>query len=56
MPMEDLRARPLSSRKAVLKQLLRDRHDMVVMDGIAGEGSRLFQAVCEVNLAGIEVV
>jgi ATP-dependent DNA ligase len=44
---------PLRSRKAVLKQLLGDRTDLVVMDGIVGAGSRLFQAVCKLDLEGI---
>jgi ATP-dependent DNA ligase len=48
-----LRTRPLRERKAVLKQLLRGWHDLVVMDGIAGEGSLLFQKVCELDLEGI---
>jgi bifunctional non-homologous end joining protein LigD len=44
---------PLRERKAVLKQLLGDRHDLLVMDDIPGEGSRLFQVVCELDLEGI---
>jgi bifunctional non-homologous end joining protein LigD len=50
---QDLRSRPLRSRKGVLKRLLRGRRDLVVMDGIVGEGRRLFQAVCELDLEGI---
>jgi bifunctional non-homologous end joining protein LigD len=48
---QDLRPRPLR-RKGVLKRLLRGRRDLVVMDGIAGEGRRL-QAVCELDLEDI---
>jgi ATP-dependent DNA ligase len=38
-----LEAIPLSSRKSVLKQLLRARHDLI---------GRLFNAVCELDLVG----
>jgi bifunctional non-homologous end joining protein LigD len=50
---ENLRAMPLRARNEVLKKLLRRRHDLVVMEGIAGEGSRLFHKVCELDLEGI---
>ena len=50
---QDLRAMPLRSRNAVLKQLLGHRDDLIVMDGIAGDGRRLFEAVCELDLEGI---
>jgi hypothetical protein len=39
----DLRAMPIRWRKLILKRRLRGRDDLVVMDGVAGEGSRLFQ-------------
>jgi bifunctional non-homologous end joining protein LigD len=50
---KDLREMPLRLRKSTLKRLLRGRDDLVVMDGVAGEGSRLFQLVCELDLEGI---
>jgi bifunctional non-homologous end joining protein LigD len=50
---QDLRAKPLRARKAMLKKLLGGRHDLIVIDGIAGQGTRLFQAVCELDLEGI---
>ena len=40
---QDARAMPLSSRKSVLKQLLRARHDLI---------GWLFNAVCELDLVG----
>jgi bifunctional non-homologous end joining protein LigD len=50
---KDLREMPLRWRKSVLKRLLCGRRDLVVMDGITGEGSQLFQLVCEQDLEGI---
>src|SRR3954454_25152379 len=50
---QDLRAKPLRARKSVLKRLLRGREDLVVLDGIAGEGTRLYQRVCKLDLEGI---
>jgi bifunctional non-homologous end joining protein LigD len=50
---KDLRAMPLRWRKSILKRLLRGRGDLIVMVGAAGEGSRLFQLVCELDLEGI---
>ena len=50
---EDLRPKPLCERKATLKRLIGDRHDVIVMDVIAGRGTRLFQAVCALDLEGI---
>jgi ATP-dependent DNA ligase len=37
----DLRPLPLATRKTVLKDRLRGRDDLVVVDGIAGEGAPL---------------
>ena len=50
---EDLRPLPLATRKAVLKQLLRGRTDLVALDGIAGDGTALYRAVCRLDLEGI---
>ena len=50
---EDLRPLPLTTRKAVLKQLLRGRKDLVIVDGIAGEGLALYNEVCRLDLEGI---
>jgi bifunctional non-homologous end joining protein LigD len=50
---KDLRELALRGRKSVLKRLLGPRHDLIVVDGMAGEGRRLFQLVCEQDLEGI---
>jgi bifunctional non-homologous end joining protein LigD len=50
---EDLRPLPLATRKAVLKQLLRGREDLGVVDGIAGDGVALYEEVCRLDLEGI---
>jgi ATP-dependent DNA ligase len=50
---EDLRSLPLVTRKAVLKQLLRGRDDLIVVDRIAGEGLSLYRQVCRLDLEGI---
>jgi ATP-dependent DNA ligase len=44
---------PLAIRKAVLKQLLRGRKDLVVVDGVAGEGVARYEEVCRLDLEGI---
>ena len=44
---------PLRWRKSVLKRLLRGRRDLIVIDGVAGRGTRLFELVCEQDLEGI---
>jgi ATP-dependent DNA ligase len=38
----DLRGRPLARGKAVLKRPLRERHDLIVIDSIAGRGMARF--------------
>jgi bifunctional non-homologous end joining protein LigD len=50
---QDFQLMPLRSRKAVLKRLMADRPGVIVMDGIAREGTRLFRAVCQLDLEGI---
>ena len=37
----------------MLKQLLRGRKDLVIVDGIAGEGMALYNEVCRLDLEGI---
>jgi ATP-dependent DNA ligase len=44
--VKDLRKMPLRGRRSVLKRLFRGRHDLIVMDSVAGEGSLLCQKVC----------
>jgi ATP-dependent DNA ligase len=43
----------IATREAILKRLLRGRYDQFVMDGLAGNSTRLFQLVCELELEGI---
>lgn len=52
-PQGDLRNMPLQTRKTILKQLLRGFNEVLDLDGVAGLGTALFRAICELDLEGI---
>ncbi len=50
----DLRAKPLTKRKARLKSVVRDAGDPIrYSEHIAGDGSRVIEEACAINLEGI---
>jgi bifunctional non-homologous end joining protein LigD len=50
----DLRTRPLTERKAMLRELIRrKRSRMLYLDHIAGEGRLLFEEIVKMDLEGI---